>query len=98
MYKLIEIEKEGGYIGEYFCYYTYKEECEPEANKIRWPNPEDRWYENYMYQSQIQKAIDDGVTFVDKKGLYKYYSCDHDWIDVGYTKVCNKCGVDIRNI
>jgi len=98
LYSLIEIEKQGGYEGEYFCYYKYKPECEPEANKIRWTNPKDRWYEDDMTQRTIQNAIDDGVEFIDKKHEYKWFNCDHEWIDVGYSKVCNKCGVDIRNV
>jgi hypothetical protein len=80
VYKLIEIERHGGYNGEWFCYYKYKEECEPEANKVRWPDPKDRWYEGYLYQTAILKAIEDGVEFKDPNNYFKEFKCDHKWI------------------
>lgn len=97
--KLVEIENQGGYEGEWFCYYEYKEECEPEANKIRWTNPKDRWYEGYMTQKQIQQAIDSGARFVDKDNIFKIYNCEHEWMDFDINNiVCGICGINKNNV
>jgi len=92
VFKLIEIEYQGGYEGEYFCFYRYKEECEPEENKVRWINKEDRWYEDYITQKQILQAIESGVEFVDKENIFKVYDCEHEWMEVAEDYVvCKKC-------
>ena len=54
--KEVRIEKRGFNESNFFCWYRYKEECEPECNKIKYPNPEDRWYEDYIYLSDIYRA------------------------------------------
>ncbi|KLU61731.1 hypothetical protein CEB3_c19100 [Peptococcaceae bacterium CEB3] len=95
--KLVKIERHGGYLGEWFCFYKYKEECEPEANKVRWPNPEDRWYEDYLVEKQILQAIAGGAEFVDEENIFKIHNCEHKWVRVGYDVVCNECGINIKN-
>lgn len=93
--KLVEIEGQGRYEGEYLCYYEYKEECEPEVNKLKYPNPEDRWYENYMNQRQILQAINGGAEFIDTKNEFIVYSCEHEWDEFGFDNIsCNKCGIN----
>jgi hypothetical protein len=96
--KLVEIESQGGYEGEWFCFYRYKEEYELESNKKRWTNPEDRWYEDYMTQKQILQAIEGGAEFIDKENQFKVYNCEHEWITVGDEIVCNKCCMNKKNI
>ena len=96
--KLVEVEKQGGYEGEYFCFYRYKDECELEVNKKRWVNPEDRWYEDYMTQKQILQAIEGGAEFIDKENIFKIHNCEHEWLDFGVGNiVCNKCGINKIN-
>lgn len=54
--KELEIENCGHTNLDFFCYYRYKDECEPEINKTKYPNPEDRWYEDYMTLDTITNA------------------------------------------
>ena len=46
---------------EFRCWYRYKDEYEPEANKTKYPNKEDRQYEDYMFLSTITEAKRNGV-------------------------------------
>lgn len=96
--KFVEIEKQGGYEGEYFCFYRYKDECELEANKLIWVNPEDRWYEDYMTQKQILQAIKGGAEFIDKKNIFNISICNHEWLNVWFGNIiCNECGINKIN-
>lgn len=73
--KEVVVERCGHTDFEFFCWYTYKEEHEPEANKIKYPNKEDRWYEDYMYLSTINEAQKSGAA-VD---INKYMSNRLEW-------------------
>lgn len=46
---------------DFFCFYRYKNEYEPKINKLKYPNIEDRWYEDYMTLWQITEAKLSGV-------------------------------------
>jgi len=59
--KEVKIESCGRTEDDFFCWYRYKEECEPEANKIKYPNSADRWYEDYIYISIITEAKRNGA-------------------------------------
>lgn len=97
--KLVEIEKQGGYEGEYFCLYRYKDECELEVNKRKYPKPEDRWYEDYMTQKQIQQAIEGGAELIDSGNIFKITTCEHEWTDCGFANMCcNKCGINKKYV
>ena len=56
MLKKVVVENCGHTDYDFFCYYEYKEKHEPEENKIKYPNPKDRWYETYMDLSTITAA------------------------------------------
>ena len=60
---------------DFRCLYRYKDEYEPEENKIKYPNKEDRWYENYMFLSTITEAKRSGVD-VD---IHTYQSDRLEW-------------------
>lgn len=59
--KELKLESCGHTDKEFFCYYRYKDDCEPEANKIKYPNIKDRWYEDYMMLGIISEAKLSGV-------------------------------------
>lgn len=61
MLKKVVVEQCGKTEKDFFCYYEYKEEHEPDENKVKWPNPEDRWYEDYMWLSTITEARRNGA-------------------------------------
>lgn len=56
MLKKVVVESCGHTDYDFLCYYEYKEECEPEENKAKWPDPKDRWYEAHMGLSTVTEA------------------------------------------
>lgn len=54
--KNLKIESCGHTDKDFFCFYRYKDEYEPKINKIKYPNAEDRWYEDYISIEQITEA------------------------------------------
>lgn len=61
MLKKVIVETCGRTEDEFFCYYEYKDECEPEENKRKYPNPKDRGYETYMDLLTITEARKHGA-------------------------------------
>lgn len=57
----IQVEQCGHTEDDFLCWYRYKDEYEPDENKIRYPKKEDRWYEGYMWLSTITEAKRNGA-------------------------------------
>lgn len=57
----IRVEQCGHTESDFLCWYRYKDEYEPEENKVRYPKKEDRHYEGYMWLSTITEARKNGA-------------------------------------
>lgn len=55
------VDGQGVMAEEFICLYRYRDECEPEENKIRYPNKEDRRYRSAMTLETISEARRCGV-------------------------------------
>lgn len=71
----LQVESCGHTEGDFLCWYRYKDEYEPEENKTKYPNKEDRKYEGYMFLSTITEAKRSGVD-VD---IHTYQSDRLEW-------------------
>lgn len=57
----VQVEQCGHTESDFLCWYRYKDEYEPEENKIKYPHKEDRQYEGYMWLSTITEAKRNGA-------------------------------------
>lgn len=57
----IQVEQCGHTESDFLCWYRYKDEYEPEENKVRYPKKEDRQYEGYMWLFTITEARKNGA-------------------------------------